>query len=93
MTDEDKCLRCGQCCYREIYGEVKPCIYMQDDKLCRIYATRLGTLTDTEFYYGYIVEHHCVSRVDCSLDFVGCPYNTDKPIKDYRNKGKGVENG
>lgn len=79
MFEPDLCKRCGQCCY---YGQKldKKCpnLYLKDGLTwCKIYDHRLGTIVGKEHNICWF----CGLRKDTANDFVGCPYNTDKPIK------------
>lgn len=73
--DDDKCLRCGKCCY---YNGI-PCRYLRFNKdgttYCKIYKRRLGAETGTA------PGHVCTTRKNSPYDYEGCPYNTGKPIK------------
>ena len=74
----DKCLKCGQCCHYEN----KVCKNLKDDNTCEIYADRIGAFVD--------IGYACTYRMNTLNDFVDCPYNTDKPIKDFRNQPQKV---
>lgn len=70
-----ECKRCGRCCYFE--DSLRPCPFLL--KLsnglyaCRVYTTRFASMKRRGFV--------CRLRKDSPLDYVDCPYNTDKPIK------------
>ena len=73
----DKCLKCGKCCHATHGNITKRCKYLSIDNKCLIYSHRLGatmaTIHNKNFY--------CVMRVNSDNDYIGCPYNTNKPIK------------
>jgi len=78
---EDKCTRCGQCCFFEEDGKIKKCPYLlimpqSKTTFCRIYPTRLGTKIGKNAW--------CNNIDRAPYDYAGCPYNTGKrPMKDY----------
>jgi hypothetical protein len=75
-----KCKNCGQCCY---LGGVIPCRYLRHNKdgttFCSIYKNRLGKLTG----YWKHQPQYCRLRKEVNVDFVGCPYNSGKPIQKF----------
>ena len=72
-----KCLQCGRCCHYYVDGNAIPCPFLIDLRngktRCIIYGTRL-TMRNTN---GKLI---CLLRKNSPYDFVGCPYNTDKPF-------------
>lgn len=79
------CNRCGTCCKliikkdgKEIQSK-KDCNFLIRLKsgrtLCRIYRNRLGKSIGTKEF-----PNHCVLRENSAYDFIGCPYNTNKPV-------------
>ena len=78
MTKEPICNRCGRCCYYEKDGVWRKCRYLVHiGKLssCRIWndPDRIGREIDTGVFCGLVS--------DLPHGFVGCPYNTEKPMK------------
>lgn len=77
---EDLCKRCGACCYAH-YGDKRiacPNLFEKEGKTwCRVYSHRLGSVIakihNTPIY--------CGMRENSTFDYPGCPYNTNKPIK------------
>jgi len=68
---EPTCRSCQRCCWIRSSLGFGLCKYIKDGK-CSIYETRIGTEIETGQYCGY--------RKDSKYDYLGCPYNTDKPI-------------
>jgi len=69
-----KCLRCGRCCYYLGF----PCThlhYLKDKTFCDVYDERKGLRFTTDG-----IPFICGDRVNSDSDYVGCPYNTKKPI-------------
>ncbi|NLV23464.1 MAG: hypothetical protein GXY54_01615 [Deltaproteobacteria bacterium] len=87
MSD-DKCLRCGQCCYMpDAAGNMTatPCRYLRFNgdgtTFCAIYENRIGTRLAPNVV--------CGLRSRDRFDYEGCPYNTGaKPV--YRVGRNGV---
>lgn len=83
MTDENKCLRCGKCCYFPTeHDGWKPCRYLKTDfegmTRCTIYNMRLGKLVNSgDNVFAATV---CSLRKNSPYDFKGCPYNSGKKI-------------
>lgn len=74
------CLRCGRCCHYIIDGRIKKCKHLVKIKgktLCRIYNKRLGQVIDKDSKGNKII---CINREDSPIDYVDCPYNTNKVI-------------
>jgi len=71
---EDKCLRCGKCCY----WEGTPCKYLKFLKdgstECEIYENRLGTL----LYEDKVRWVKCGLREKNPFNYPGCPYNKEE---------------
>jgi len=74
--EEDKCLRCGQCCHVYHMGLAIPCPYLielKDNKTsCLVYDRRLTMLNNGKPI--------CMLRKNSEFDFPNCPYNTGKPF-------------
>ena len=76
MDQEDKCLRCGQCCFmpdlKLFIPTTTPCPHLRFDDQgktsCAIYKHRLGT----RLAPGIV----CGMRSQDILDYENCPYNT-----------------
>ena len=90
MDQEDKCLRCGQCCFmpdlENFVPTTTPCPYLRfDDQgktFCSIYEHRLGT----RLAPGVI----CGMRHQDPFDYENCPYNTGDSFR-YRVNRETVE--
>ena len=86
INKDDKCKRCGKCCYTKTKKGWKPCRYLEFLKdgttRCKIYWRRLGTLLGRG--------HECMLRKYVRWDYPDCPYNTDKPIHPYWRKNNGT---
>jgi len=80
IMSEDKCLRCGQCCYMPNatgLPSTTPCRHLcfHDDGTtsCAVYETRIGTRLTPKVV--------CGERRKDRYDYEGCPYNTgSKPV-------------
>jgi hypothetical protein len=77
--DEDKCLRCGQCCFMpDSEGRIttEPCkhlVFNEDEKtFCNIYETRIGTHLGDKIVCGL----RCKDR----FDYENCPYNKGEKL-------------
>ena len=73
-----ECKKCGRCCHFLIDGKIVKCPHLTKDNLCDIYDERLGKVIfkrDKEIFY-------CTLRTNLPYDCKGCPFNTDKPIRD-----------
>jgi hypothetical protein len=77
---EDKCLRCGKCCYGIVDGILKPCPYLKELKngktKCIIYKKRLGTIISKDSKGNTRI---CGFRKETDNFYLGCPLN---PLKD-----------
>lgn len=51
---------------------------------CKVYETRIGRTIG----YDRRNKLTCGSRETSRFDYVGCPYNTNKPMKDHREQVK-----
>jgi len=81
-----KCLRCSKCCHYLYEGKVVPCKFLVKigkKYMCRIYNNRLGQVNAVHKNGTKTV---CMMRDQDVNDYVGCPYNTDKPIFDVFNE-------
>ena len=84
--DDDKCLRCGQCCFMpDSQGNLtpEPCRYLvfNDDgtTYCGIYQSRIGTRLNERIV--------CGLRCDDRFDYENCPYNSgEKPVFSVNRK-------
>ena len=84
--DEEKCLRCGQCCYMPDNQGVlthEPCRYLvfNDDETtyCSIYESRIGTRLSEKIVCGL----RCKDR----FDYENCPYNDgERPVFSVNRK-------
>jgi len=74
---EQKCFRCGKCCFYELDGKIKKCkhlVILRNTKtLCRIYKQRLKVnwkplRIDKKTY--------CISRKKDTRKFIFCPLNS-----------------
>ena len=84
---QTRCKRCGQCCYLVLGDKVKKCKWLL--KLgngiyhCRIYVHQsrfkvsIGEIDGKKFY--------CVPRELSPYDFKGCPYNSNKEIREVKS--------
>jgi len=85
--DKINCTRCGKCCYLYIEGKKIKCRHLIklpfNKTLCRIFNSkkRIGSITHE---YGRSV-FRCDTRENSEVDFIGCPYNTDKPLIEESN--------
>lgn len=71
------CSRCGQCCLAiDGEGNIVPCQYYSGGD-CPVYDERIGKSCG-------VLGYSCTQRSGSSHDFHGCPQNTDKPIRDWR---------
>lgn len=86
-NSEIKCLRCGKCCHHIDNGQIKKCKFLiklpNGKTLCRVYSTRLGRILGKTSEGKYV---KCGERSCAAHDFVGCPYNTNKPLFPERFK-------
>jgi len=77
---EKKCRRCSKCCQYIKNGRTLDCPYLFRDislgNSCEVYDDRLGKFIDRVDGNPIV----CVSRDKTSHDYIGCPYNTNKPI-------------
>ena len=82
---EDKCLRCGKCCYYPYAGKMKRCKYLVDieDGLtkCIIYETRLNTIIDITPEGNKVL---CRTREQNKDWIPGCPYNKTVWLRNKR---------
>ena len=72
-----KCQYSGQCCTYEKNGKRIKCKFLIKTTtryLCRIYKTRLNTIIDKD------LKIRCGQRNNTTNDFIGCEYNTNKPV-------------
>ena len=77
----ESCKRCGKCCYIYLDGNKKKCKYLvpvgNNRYACRVYKTRLdkviAIIDDKKVF--------CRLRKDSPIDYPGCPFNTDKEVK------------
>ena len=68
------CKRCGKCC-----GPCPNLIRFKNLTSCRIYNSkkRVGTF----IYKDKLgIKHYCINRLNSKWDYIGCPYNTNKPL-------------
>jgi hypothetical protein len=95
QLDDNKCLRCGQCCKHFIDGKWQSCKYLKkiskDKFICRIYKNRINhVVVDVPGLKTY-----CCWRTQVNLNFPGCPYNVEgQNMSDesrFITKGDGVD--
>ena len=68
---EDKCNRCGLCCF---LADNKPCRFLEQHEdgttSCKVYGTRKGRYLGDGYY--------CTDIMEVVQLYPGCPYNEDK---------------
>ncbi len=67
-----ECARCGKCCVIWFKDKFIPCQYQDENHLCKIYETRLGTKLNNSYI--------CNERKNTPYDYPNCPYNTNLPM-------------
>ena len=69
------CKRCGQCCWVYEDGQFKDCKHLERNghiSTCKIYGKHIGVKIAED--------QTCDLREKTKFDYLGCPYNTSKPI-------------
>ena len=78
---EEKCLRCGKCCYYFKYDLLHKCRFLKlldgNKTECEIYDMRLDKPVGVGEDFKPII---CVGRDVSKNDYPGCPLNSGKPL-------------
>lgn len=76
---EDKCLRCGRCCYYLKNKKLTRCRFLvklpSGRTLCRNYKKRVGTILGINDDGNQVI---CVPREFWPENYPNCPYNKDE---------------
>lgn len=76
--NEDKCLRCGQCCYYMKNNKLNRCRFLvklpSGKTLCRNYKSHVGTVLCINDDGNTVM---CVPRIMWKVNYPNCPYNKD----------------